>query len=502
MISAENRKSKLNIITTLCNQLVTTACGIVVPHILIASFGSEAYGISVSITQFLSYITLLESGIGGVARAKLYGPLARNDTYEISAVYHAIRSFFRYVAAAFFIYSIILGFTYHDIAHVTIFSKPYIFALVLIIGISTLAKYMGGLANLTLIVADQKQYINNAILIATTIANTIAIIILAELKADLIWVKLGSSLIFVVRPLLYTVYVRKHYRLPKVGKTKAVLDQKWTGIGQHIAYFLHTNTDVVLLTLFANAKLVAVYAVYNLVISSIRAITESFSGGMEAAFGEMIAKGQLEKLRRSYTRYKTLLVSVSGILFPCTGILIVQFVRLYTRGVTDADYIQPVFALILLMAEAINCMMLPCTSLPVAANHLKQTRWGAYGEAIINIVLSCILIRWSPLTGVALGTLAATLFRGVFYMIYSARHILKLKISGLLVRFAGMVAVITAVTVIGYGLLQKAAIENYFQWAVWGAVVFAFISLPVAVFYIKRLNKLKEPEDETNSDCK
>ena len=61
-------ESKLNILTQLLNQLITTACGILVPRILIASYGSEAYGISVSIAQFLSYITLLEGGIGGVAR--------------------------------------------------------------------------------------------------------------------------------------------------------------------------------------------------------------------------------------------------------------------------------------------------------------------------------------------------------------------------------------------------------------------------------------------------
>lgn len=492
-------RSRLNIVTTLCNQLVTTACGIMIPRVLISAFGSEAYGISVSITQFLSYITLLESGIGGVARAQLYGPLAKKDLCGVSEVYHAIRSFFRYVAGAFLIYSIILGFTYHDLAGVTIFSKAYIFALVLTIGLATLAKYMGGLANLTLIVADQKQYVNNAILIGTTLANTLAILLLVKLKADLLWVKLGSSLIFVIRPLLYTLYVKKHYRLPKVGKAKAVLAQKWTGIGQHIAYFLHTNTDIVLLTLFANAKLVAVYAIYNLVISSIRAITESFSGGMEAAFGEMIAKEQLKKLQRSYKRYKTLLVSVSGVLFSCTGILIVPFVRLYTKGITDADYVQPLFALILLMAEAVNCMMLPCTSLPVAANRLKQTRWGAYGEALINIVLSCILIRWDPLIGVALGTLAATVFRGIFYMVYSGRHILHIPCVKLWICFWGTAAAIGATILIGRRLMRAVVIDNYFQWLLWGTAVFVIIGAPVAVFCWKRL---KGTENETNSDRK
>ena len=74
-MNEQEKKSRRNIVTTLANQLITTACGIVVPRILIGSFGSEAYGISVSITQFLSYITLLEGGIGGVARAELYPSL-------------------------------------------------------------------------------------------------------------------------------------------------------------------------------------------------------------------------------------------------------------------------------------------------------------------------------------------------------------------------------------------------------------------------------------------
>lgn len=165
------------------------------------------------------------------------------------------------------------------------------------------------------------------------------------------------------------------------------------------------NTDIVLFTLFADVKLVAVYAVYNMVIGSVRAITESFSSGMEAKFGELIAKGRLDRLRRAFWRYQTLIVSVSVVLFSCTAALIVPFVRLYTKGITDADYIQPVFALILLMAEAVNCMMLPCSGLPAAANRFRQTRWGAYGEAAINIILSCALIHWSPLIGRCAGYL-------------------------------------------------------------------------------------------------
>lgn len=484
------KKAELNIVTTLINQLVVTACGIVVPQIFINTFGSEAYGISVSVTQFLSYITLLESGVGGVARAMLYGPLAREDNCGVSSVYYAVKRFFNYVAVTFVVYSVAIGLLYPKIAHVTIFSETYIFFLVLVISMSTLAKYMGGLANLTLIASDQRQYINNIISVGITIANTLSIVLLTQLDCGLLTVKFGSSIIFVIRPLLYMLYVKKHYNLSRVGCEKIKLEQKWTGIGQHLAFFLHTNTDVVLLTLFANTRLVAVYSVYNLVISSIRAITESFTGGMEAAFGEMIANGETDKLKRSYLRYKTLITAVSFGLFGCAGILIVPFVRLYTKGVTDANYIQTAFSFVLMLAEAVNCMALPCSSLPVAANRLKQTRWGAYGEAIINIVVSCVLIIWNPLLGVAIGTLTATLFRAIFYMTYSSKKILHIPARTVIIKFSAAVACLCVAVSAGRYVTAPLKIENYFQWAFCGAAVFAVVCLPAAVLAGLRIKRL------------
>ena len=484
----ETDESKLNILTQLLNQLVTTACGILIPRLLIAAYGSEAYGISASIAQFLSYIAMLEGGIGGVARAKLYGPLAKNDASETSSVYYAVRDFFNHVAAIFVVYSIILGLCYHDLAHVAIFSRTYIFLLVLSIGLATLAKYVGGLANLTLIVADKKVYVNNLIMIATTLVNAATVAILVRMGAGLVLVKLGSSLIFVVRPILYAVYVKKHYVLTRSSQ-KAVLDQKWTGIGQHIAYFLHKNTDIVLLTLLADLRLVAVYSVHNMVINSIRSITEALSGGMEAVFGECIAKDDISALRRSYRKYKTLLSAGTLVLFSCAGILIVPFIRLYTKGITDADYIRPAFAWIFLLAEAVNCLVLPCASLPVAANHLRQTRWGAYSEALINIVLSCILIKWNPLLGVAIGTLAATVFRAVYYMAYSAKNILHLPLHRILLPFFGTSFLFFAVTLCGAFLIQAVKIKSFLSWTLWGGLCFLSIAFPVAIAVRKRYSR-------------
>ena len=73
------KKALYNSITSLLLQVITAIFGLILPSMMIRSFGSEANGAVASISQFLGYISLIEAGVGGVARAALYGPLAKKD---------------------------------------------------------------------------------------------------------------------------------------------------------------------------------------------------------------------------------------------------------------------------------------------------------------------------------------------------------------------------------------------------------------------------------------
>lgn len=474
--------TKLNVLTTLMKQVIATVCGIVLPRVLIGAFGSVVYGATTSIAQFLSYISLLEGGIGRVARGALYKPLAKGDKEQVSRIHQAIRGFFLKLAGVFLLYTLIIAFFYHDIAKVTVFERPFTFCLVIAISLSTMANYLGGISDLTLMNADQKQYLTNTVMTITNILNVFLVVILVWSGANILVVKLATALIFVTRRIFYTRYVKHHYRLPKVPAGGYKLEQKWTGMGQHLAFFLHTNTDIVLLTLFADLKTVAVYSVYYLVVRSIWDISSSFSGGMEAKFGELLARKQEDALHRSYQKYAMMLTLVTLVLFGCTGVLIVPFVRLYMAGITDANYIQPIFALLLVLAEAINCFVLPYTTLPISANQLKASRWGSYGEAIINIGLSLILIQWNPLLGVAIGTLTATVFKGLFYMHYTAKHILRCSMWRDAVRLGAAVALLFIFSCVGMHLFWNISMENFFVWILWAVAVFIVVGVAALIF--------------------
>lgn len=498
MLKNRFQKAKFNACTTLLYQIVAVVCGVLIPRVIIGQYGSAVYGITTSITQFLSYITLLEGGIGGVARAELYSPLAEENICEISKIYNAIKHYFKLIGCVFVIYALVLAGTYHKITEVSFFEPVYTFLLVLIIGMSTVAQYFWGIANQVLLNADQKRYISNIVMIVTTAVNAGLVIVLVLLGCDILTVKLCSSVIFVLRPILFSLYVKRHYRIEKNQKPgKDTLSQKWTGLGQHLAYCLHKNTDVVVLTVFADVTFVAVYSVYHLVISSITSIVTSLTGGMEAVFGDMLARKEHDQLVLTYRYYELLVSFAAVVLFGVTSILILPFVKLYTAGIHDFQYIQPLFAFTLILAEAINCIFVPCATIPVAANKFRETKWGAYGEVLINLTSSCILVLWNPLVGVAVGTLLATLYKNTFYFYYVSKNIFHTSLSEGR-KYILHIGLLVALMIVGNTMMRFVAIDSFVHWGFWGFVVCACVtivalcsySLMYGKFFIQALCKL------------
>ena len=463
------RRAGINAATTFLNQIVATLCGLVIPWLLIGNFGSEVYGATVSISQFLSYIALFEGGIGRVARGALYEPLASGNEVETSRIYLAVKRFFSIIGLAFVGYAVILAVFYHDIADVTVFTREYTFALVLSIAIGKFAEYMGGISNITLFNADQRQYVVNTVVILSNLLNVIVIALLVLVGADILWVRFIGSLVFVLKPIIFTFYLKRHYNIKKTEE-RAVLKNKATGIAQHVAYVIHNNTDILILTVCADLKMVAVYTVYHLVVYSLRSITISLTGGMESVFGNMIAKGEQDELMVSYRRYKFTLTVLTIALFGAAGVLILPFVRIYTNGANDVNYIRPVFAVLILMSEAINCLIWPCFNLTIAANKLKESQWGAFLEAGLNVIISLALVFWNPLVGIALGTLLSAVFKSFYYVIFASRTVLKVNPFKSLFDFLATSAILMIISICGVFLADILPINNYWNWMLAGVV--------------------------------
>lgn len=459
------KNAKLNILISLFCQLVTIICGLITPRYMLKTFGSEVNGAITSISTFLGYIVLLEGGIGGVARAALYRPLAEENEHKISEVMTEIKTFFRRVGYVFVLYVLIIACTFNQISHSDIFDWGTTFLLVAIISGSTFAQYFIGISNGVLLHAAQKQYISSFLSTIVIALNTICVVILTSSGCNLLTVKLVSGLLYAFKPIALWIYVKKHYSITTVKTKTNTLKDKWTGLGQHIAFFLHTHTDVVVLTLFGNLKLVSIYAVYSMVTNAIQGITTSCYSGMEAVFGDMYAKKETDTLQRTFNTYETLISIVTTVLFGTAMVLIIPFVRLYTADITDTNYIEPLFAVLLICASILFCLRAPYHSMIIAAGQFRQTNVASYGEAVINIVSSVLLVIRFGLIGVAIGTVLATLFRFVFYVAYLSKNVLKRNIWLWIKRETINVAILLLICLAGTRITERFVFSSYIVWA-------------------------------------
>ena len=292
----------------------------------------------------------------------------------------------------FFAYVIILTFIYPVFTN-TSFSSGYLSLLVVIFSISSFSQYYFGIVDRLLLLADQRGYIFYLLQAATIIANTLMSALLINMNVEFHILKIATLALFFIWPIVNKIYVKKRYNPNrKIKYQDEPIKQKWNGIAQHIAAVVLDGTDVIVLTVICGMAEVSVYSIYNMVVMGIRQLVYSTTNGLSAYWGSLIANEEWEKLYDDFDFKEWLMQSVSTLLFGCTCILIVPFVRVYTLGVTDANYIQPLFAVILTLAQAFRCIRLPYNVLILSGNHYKQTQNSYIVAAMINIVTSVLLV--------------------------------------------------------------------------------------------------------------
>ena len=362
-----------------------------------------------------------------------------------------------------------------------------------VLSISSFAQYLFGIVNRLLLTADQKGYIQYTVQTIAVILNTFACFVLIYLGCGIHIVKLVTSLIYLMQPSLVYLYVKNHYRInKKIKYTVEPIKQKWNGIAQHVAAVILDSTDIVVLSTFATLTDVSIYSVYFFVVKGVKQLFLSMTNGITSLIGELWAKQELENLKNLFGWIEWIIHTGTTYVFGVTAILIVPFVQVYTNGVNDANYIQPLFGTLIVLANAGHCLRLPYNIMILAGGHYKQTQGNYIIAALLNIVISVLAVKSFGLIGVTFGTLTAMLYQTVWMAYYDSNNFIKWPfknfikqfmvdiVSFLMMYFATKIFVLYTVSYVGWILL---AVEV----SLVGLVITMFINL---IFYKKYINKL------------
>lgn len=485
------KKLALNTITSVLLQAITIICGFILPRLILERFGSEVNGLLNSITQFLGVVTLLDAGVGQVIQSALYKPLANRDSDEINRIMTSGSRFYHKIVTVLTAYVVVLTAVY---PFVTDSSFDWLYSAVLILAVSVgyFCQYGFGLVDSLLLRADQKGYIYYGLQIVTLILNTALCVTLIQWDASIQVVKLASSLLFLMRPVVIRLYINRCYGVKRNVTYKSdPIQQKWSGFAQHISAFVLEGTDTIVLTLFSTLENVSVYAVYSLVANGVHQLHRSATAGIHAIVGDLWAKQEMERLNKVYGCIEKGLHFMTVLLFSCTGILIVPFIRVYTAGITDADYVQPLFTALLVLAHGLQCIRTVYNMPILGAGHYEQTQRCHIIAAALNLGVSVATVPFWGLIGVAIGTVIAIGYQVVWMAVYDSKHLLRWSLRNFVCQMLVDI-VATLLIVVGTGWIRLAEV-SYLSWIFMALQVTSIaFSITVAVFLLFYWSSIKD----------
>ena len=154
--------------------------------------------------------------------------------------------------------------------------------------------------------------------------------------------------------------------------------------------------------------------------SAVRMLTNT----LRASFGEIIALGQQDNLRRAYAEYEYLIYLITVWFYTCAAVLLLPFVKVYTHGITDADYIRPELGACFVVVGIVRQIQTPCSTIVGAAGKFREIRGNSITVALLSVSLGCLGAYFWGLEGVLLGLAIAAFLKTGFIIYYGHRHIL------------------------------------------------------------------------------
>ena len=460
---------------------------------MIKTYGSEVNGVVSSITQFITYFKLVEAGLSGASIYALYKPLADNDLIKINAVVSSSKYF--YYLSGYIFLALTAGFVliYPIFFKTLALSKIEVGLLVLVSGVAgsleffTLAKYR------VLLSADQRVYIISLGSTVSTIINTLIIVALTNLNVNIVVLRTVALLAVFSRSFILWLYVRKNYKHVCFNEKadKNLIAKRWDAFYLQVLGGIHAGAPIVLATICTSFELVSVYSVYNIIMVGITSAINIVSNGVSAYFGHIIAKKEIKHLQKTYLEYQFIFYNFITFIYTVSIIMIMPFIRLYTRNITDINYYIPAIGWLIVINGLLYSLKTPQGSLVISAGMYRETRWQTTVQGIIAILLGAILASVWGLEGILLGFIISNIYRVIDLVIFVSKYITEMPplktIKRILISIFNFIFIWIAFRFVDIN------VTSYYGWAKYAT----FVSL-IVVFIIILVGFITDKEDMAN----
>ena len=414
----------INLIVSTATEIVTLVLGLVLPRLILVSWGSEYNGLLSSVTNILRYMALLEAGFRTSAIQALYKTIGEEDLEKTSIVVRTSQQYYHRISVLYLAIVCLVSVLYPMVIKTEI---PYSEAFLIIVlqGMVGIINFAFRSSYEQLLSAEGKYYVISLIGLITTILTYTSKIISIRVFNNVIIMQFMGVIVVIIQVIVYAFYFNKRYAWINKNAIadNSLLQNRKYYITQQIAGLIFNSTDTFVLSIFCGLKVASVYAVYNLVYSALAQIMTLIRSSTGFVLGQSYHKGAL-LFKKIYSAYSSMQATVGGIMASISIILIMGFIRIYTNGITDINYLDFTAAFLFSFNLILECSRGASLAAANIAGKAPDTTSHYIMEAAINLCSSLILVRFLGMRGVLMGTALAGLYRTTDSIIYTNRKVL------------------------------------------------------------------------------
>ncbi len=417
----------LNALTSVVSMIVSSVLSLVSIRVVLVYLGSDYNGLNSTINQFITVLMLVESGFTLAALVRLYAPYGNKDYDAVNKILSKTRVTLKKLGLAMLvlgvagscIYALLIDSEIDYIVMVALFSFSvattafnfaYVYKYRLVFQV-TQHEYILYIVNIF-------QYIvmyGGMISIICTMQN----IVLARLFYMIANIGCGFLIAAIAKKQFPFASYTEDCSDISIGGTKDLFVSKIVGV-------LYNSLTVFYMSVFVGTVQTSVYAVYNSVVSLISNFINTALIAPQNALGQII-NTEKEKAKEIVQEYEFTAILIAMVLFSTTMAMILPFVRVYTAGVNDANYIQPQIAVLLVVTGVLQIIHIPSGRCIELSGDFKAVRNIQLVTFILLAVLSIIGALWDGLCGLLWAKLLTNVVLAAMEIVYAHKKIIQIS---------------------------------------------------------------------------
>lgn len=393
-------------------QILQQILRILVRIVFIRKIGQEYLGLNSVFTEILTALQLVELGVGPAMAYSLYKPLAENNKEKVKSLMSLFKKAYRIIGTIILLGGIAFtpfyGFFINEIPDI-----PNLNLIYIIFVVDTAISYFYSYYRI-LLVSDQKKYLDTSIQTAViTVISLVQMSMIAITKSYMIYL-VAQVVGTITTNFIASRVALKQYPYLREKEVKKLDDGSYGEIKKNvfamvfhkIGSIVRDATDNLFISKYIGLAISGIYSNYSMITKALSTLISQVFTAVLSSVGNLHVTANDAAQKEVFYNINFINFWIASFCSACFGILADPFILV----IADESYILDMFIVILVTLRFYLDIMrktpwMFCEAAGVYWNGKSKPIW----EALVNLVVSLVLVKTIGMPGIFIGTIITIL---------------------------------------------------------------------------------------------